>query len=524
MASEKETLEDKKPDEEQQGQEEEKNTAEVEEVDEKDAEEEKPIKKKESEEEPKTPISRPTRERKTVERYSESSDARGSTPKPLSIRKVSDLVAQLIDYMNFHNVVQCCNPHFGSGTQLKDIPNVAYKLSKRKPDDNLQILHNILYGKKSKVHSLKKNIGQFSGFVWVENEEKQRGKTKEKLDKCVKEKLLDFCDVLNIPVSRSAAKKDELSVKLLEFLESPHPTTDSLLADKEQGKKQKRKGTASKSAGSSDNTTGKSVKQKHQKFEAGVKRKWSSKTEEEEADDQQPSDSGDDSENDDEAPKEGSDQEESGSEKDEKQEEDEVEEKPKKNKSNEKISSKKSAKKDSGSKTAEKSKAIEKGSPAKSSKSSSKSTPSSLASKKGASAADSTSKTKKEKAEKKSKKEETEPVKENSSGKKQSSKSTSKISEKGKGKSVKKAKAEPSNEELHEVVANILKEVDFNTATLSDIIRRLGSHFDVDLMHRKAEVKAIITEVINNMSDEEEEDEPEGDDDAEKPEGDDSDA
>ncbi|KAJ8537049.1 hypothetical protein K7X08_035450 [Anisodus acutangulus] len=499
MASEKETLEDKKPDEEQQGQEEEKKIAEVEEVDEKDAEEEKPIKKKESEEEPKTPISRPTRERKTVERYSESSDARGSTPKPLSIRK-------------------------GSGTQLKDIPNVAYKLSKRKPDDNLQILHNILYGKKSKVHSLKKNIGQFSGFVWVENEEKQRGKTKEKLDKCVKEKLLDFCDVLNIPVSRSAAKKDELSVKLLEFLESPHPTTDSLLADKEQkGKKQKRKGTASKSAGSSDNTTGKSVKQKHQKSEAGVKRKWSSKTEEEDADDEQPSDSGDDSENDDEAPKEGSDQEESGSEKDEKQEEDEVEEKPKKNKSNEKISSKKSAKKDSGSKTAEKPKAIEKGSPAKSSKSSSKSTPSSLASKKGASAADSTSKTKKEKAEKKSKKEETEPVKENSSGKKQSSKSTSKISEKGKGKSVKKAKAEPSNEELHEVVANILKEVDFNTATLSDIIRRLGSHFDVDLMHRKAEVKAIITEVINNMSDEEEEDEPEGDDDAEKPEGDDSD-
>lgn len=103
---------------------------------------------------------------------------------------------------------------------------VAFKLSKRKPDDNLQILHTILYGKKSKVtfylgafhtssfllslgwfesfgnvlssefvqfllifcftyylercwmyaffswqsHSLKKNIGQFSGYVWIENE------------------------------------------------------------------------------------------------------------------------------------------------------------------------------------------------------------------------------------------------------------------------------------------------------------------------------------------------------------------
>lgn len=33
----------------------------------------------------------------------------------------------------------------------------------------------------------------------------------------------------------------------------------------------------------------------------------------------------------------------------------------------------------------------------------------------------------------------------------------------------------------------------------------LGSHFGVDLMHRKAEVKDIITDVINNMSDEEDE-------------------
>lgn len=36
------------------------------------------------------------------------------------------------------------------------------------------------------------------------------------------------------------------------------------------------------------------------------------------------------------------------------------------------------------------------------------------------------------------------------------------------------------------------------------IVFILGTHFGVDLMHRKAEVKDIITEVINNMSDEEE--------------------
>jgi len=42
------------------------------------------------------------------------------------------------------------------------------------------------------------------------------------------------------------------------------------------------------------------------------------------------------------------------------------------------------------------------------------------------------------------------------------------ILEPGKGKAGKKAKAEPSREEMHAVVVNILKEVDFNTvSTLS---------------------------------------------------------
>nr|GMD00029.1 protein DEK-like [Ipomoea batatas] len=48
--------------------------------------------------------------------------------------------------------------------------NMAYKLSKRKPDENLQILHTILYGKKTKAYNLKKNIGQFSGYLSDENE------------------------------------------------------------------------------------------------------------------------------------------------------------------------------------------------------------------------------------------------------------------------------------------------------------------------------------------------------------------
>lgn len=43
--------------------------------------------------------------------------------------------------------------------------------------------------------------------MYLLQEDKQRAKVKEKLDKCVKDKLMDFCDVLNIPISKSTVKK-----------------------------------------------------------------------------------------------------------------------------------------------------------------------------------------------------------------------------------------------------------------------------------------------------------------------------
>lgn len=38
-------------------------------------------------------------------------------------------------------------------------------------------------------------------------QEKQRSKVKEKFDKCNKEKLLEFCDVLDIPTSKTTRRK-----------------------------------------------------------------------------------------------------------------------------------------------------------------------------------------------------------------------------------------------------------------------------------------------------------------------------
>nr|GMD95786.1 protein DEK-like isoform X3 [Ipomoea batatas] len=364
---------------------------------------------------------RPTRERKTVDRFYATPTSRPSATKSLSIQK-------------------------GRGVQLRDIPNVAYKLSKRKPDENLRILHSILYGKKTKAYNLKKNIGQFSGYLWDENEhEKQRGRIQDKFDKCVKEKLLDFCDVLNLPV-KSVTKKEELCLRLLEFLESPHATTDLLLADKKKkSKKQKSKATKLKS---SVDRTAPSKKRK-------VSSEWN-----EEADntgDESHEDDQNDEDAEEESVPEGTDSEDREQEEAEKSKEEQ----------DEKISSKK----DSGTKIGDK--VAGKDTPVKSSKSSK------VVSAKRQKVGEDKSISVKEKA------------------------SSRKLSKKdGKPRNV-KADLEPSKEELYTAAVNILKNVDFDTATLSDIIRQLGSHFGVDLMHKKAEVKAIVTDAMNNMSDDE---------------------
>ncbi|MED6210922.1 hypothetical protein PIB30_068653 [Stylosanthes scabra] len=43
--------------------------------------------------------------------------------------------------------------------------------------------------------------------IW---KEKQQAKVKERIDKCVKEKLLDSCNVLNIQINKANVKKNYL--------------------------------------------------------------------------------------------------------------------------------------------------------------------------------------------------------------------------------------------------------------------------------------------------------------------------
>ncbi|OMP04236.1 hypothetical protein COLO4_09822 [Corchorus olitorius] len=132
-------------------------------------------KKAEEKKEPeqRTPLTnRPVRERKSVERLVATVDKEAS--KELQIEK-------------------------GRGTPLKDIPNVAFKLSRRKTEDTFRLLHTILFGRRGKAVQIKSNISRFSGFVWHENEE-------------------------------------DMVSKLIDFLVAPHATTTVLLAEKEKEK------------------------------------------------------------------------------------------------------------------------------------------------------------------------------------------------------------------------------------------------------------------------------------------------
>ncbi|KAL0792202.1 hypothetical protein Bca101_063579 [Brassica carinata] len=361
---------------------------------------------------------------------------------------------------------------------------MAHQLSKRKADDNLILLHTILYGKKAKAQMIKKTIGQFSGFVWSqkeEEEEKLRGRVKEKLDKCIKEKLIFFCDVLDIPINRSNTKKVRRSVKVLEFLESPKASRDVILADQEKEAKMRKSTQKKRKSGESSDTPAKRKRQTKKQDQPSDKREGDSDSE----------GAKDTHEEDDAAP------EEDDSDHEKTETEDERDEAEDQKPSNKKTSSKKIEKESSGTKGKDKqaSAKISKKSGEKSSKRVAKPT---------------SSPTKKQKVD----------HEESSKGKskKQSIKPQAKGS-KEKGKASKKGKAEPTREEMLEVVSKMLKEVDFNTATLSDILQKLSGHFGVDLEHRKKGVKGVITDAISEMSDvEDEEEESEAGSDKEKEE------
>ncbi|XP_076897604.1 DEK domain-containing chromatin-associated protein 1-like [Bidens hawaiensis] len=371
----------------------------------------------------------------------------------------------------------------GRGTALKDIPNVAYKLSKKKvADETLKLLHTILFVKRGKAMEIKSNVLRFSGFVWHENEEKQKAKVHEKLDKLNKEKLLEFCDLLDIPITITKVKKDDVISKLIDFLLAPHATTSELLAEKEQPSKgSKRKRVNKKSASTPEATPSKDSSRKSKR--ASKEQKGTSETEDSE---EEHEDGDNEHQNENGGPAKSQSEDEDASDLESVDEEEESNKRKRDSK-------KSSSKTDSASKTKSK-----KAPPPKKSNTQKK-TPTTVESK----SKDESESKPPTKTFSRKKKDHVVDDKTLTSKKSASKDKTAKKAVKEK-ETPKEEKPQPSDVELRSAIHETLKEADFNTATFLDILKLLNEQFSTDLTPRKASLKCMVKEELTKIADEDE--------------------
>ncbi|XP_075513852.1 DEK domain-containing chromatin-associated protein 4-like [Primulina tabacum] len=423
----------------------------------------------EKKEDPKTPVTyttdRPVRERKSVERLVATIEK--DATKEFHVEK-------------------------GRGTALKDIPNVAYKLSKKKNDDTFRLLHNMLFGRRGKALEFKNNMSRFSGFVWHDNEEKQTIKVKEKLDKIVKEKLVEFCDVLDIPVSKANTRKEDIIAKLIEFLMAPNATTTEVLADKEQSSKGQKRKRVSKSALESSTPSKGSAKSSKKTESTSKKGKETKGTPDSEDESEDKNDEAHEDEDTNGVLEKSEDEDEMSERAESEEKNNESEESDEEKVKQKQGSAKSSVKKGSTGKAKTKKVTISKKADPPPEKAPVKSPHSRTKSNKSTSAKSSSGK----------KKDEIVKEKTSSSKKSPSSASTGKKVLKGKDK-LKEAKVTPSDDELRNAICELLKEVDFNTATFTDVLKLLAKKFSEDLTPRKSSIKLMIQEELTKLADSE---------------------
>ncbi|XP_030765269.1 protein DEK-like [Sitophilus oryzae] len=104
----------------------------------------------------------------------------------------------------------------GSGTALGEIPRIEASIVRFKNED-LKILHRILFKTEGKTSLLKKNIKKFNGFVF----KKDSDDYKKKVDACKKlevKSLKSLCEMLDL---EKKGNKDDITERILDFLLEP---------------------------------------------------------------------------------------------------------------------------------------------------------------------------------------------------------------------------------------------------------------------------------------------------------------
>uniref|UniRef100_H0WWZ0 Protein DEK n=1 Tax=Otolemur garnettii TaxID=30611 RepID=H0WWZ0_OTOGA len=117
-----------------------------------------------------------------------------------------------------------------------EIERIHFFLSKKKTDE-LRNLHKLLYNRPGTVSSLKKNVGQFSGFPF-EKGSTQYKKKEEMLKKFRNAMLKSICEVLDL--ERSGVNS-ELVKRILNFLMHPKPSGKPLPKSKKTSSKGSKK-------------------------------------------------------------------------------------------------------------------------------------------------------------------------------------------------------------------------------------------------------------------------------------------
>ncbi|XP_047084367.1 DEK domain-containing chromatin-associated protein 2-like [Lolium rigidum] len=391
-----------------------------------------------------------------------------NSDRPHHERKIVERLVEVIDKEPNRNFVV----EKGRGTPLKDIPSVAQRLSKKKSTD-LKFLHNVLFGSKGKTVDFKGHILQFSGFVWHESDEKQRAKAKKKLDRCMKDMLVELCSVLAIPVPKTDIRKEDIVAKLLDFIAEPHAMSDSGLSDDDQGSNSwKRKRGGDSSSKTLDATSKRSKKKFGDDVSRSKRRKQALEY-----------DSDEDMENEDQPMK--SDSEEDADEAPDEQEDgyESAEEKASKKSSDIKDSS--------GKKKAAVGSIHTSGPPRTTSKSACKTSPSKVSKEKESPYGSAKVFSRKKK-----------PTISNCTPSSEKEIEEKKLS----GKEATKGKGEaaegglPSEAELKKTIIGILRKVDFETSTFSDILRKLDDHYKIDLEPRKGAIKIMIQQEVTKYS------------------------
>ncbi|KAJ0046845.1 hypothetical protein Pint_03865 [Pistacia integerrima] len=421
--------------------------------------------------------------------------------------------------------------------------SVAFKLSRRKTDDTFRLLHTILFARRGKAFQVKSNISRFSGFVWHENEEKQKSKVKEKFDKCNKEKLLEFCDVLDIPISKNTRRKEDIVTSLIDFLVAPHATTTELLAEKEvfclkilkfkltyrvwflvchvfyldysvgilvKSEQEAQEGRKTKFINIREHTFKTFSKgtillqlKAERKTEDASKKKITSDSEEESSEEEEEKEEETEEEEKEEngVPEPSDDEMPEPSESEDKSEsENESEEYVGKRKRSSKTPTKK--KESAGKARTKKVSVTSKSSPPP------KRTPKKAPSK--GSKADEDSDTSPKVFSRKKKNEKVTKEKASTPTKNTPKEKSGRKAAKGKDKA-KEEKVRPSDEDMRDAICEILKEVDFNTATFTDILTQLAARYDMDLTPRKSSIKLMIQEELTKLAGEGDDEDGEGD-------------